>query len=606
MIASLLPPAKKGSPLLAWFAGTPWRESRRKRVHQGWLARVTYPFDLAYESLSSNYRVAVGRKGPMYVPILTVAALFCLNASADAQDFTPPPSGPRDLVVISDLHLGTGCPKDVCDVHEDFRWPKALAGLLTRINVELSNPIDLVIAGDMLELWQPPSNINCAPDDAELGCTTEEMRRIAEAVVRGHTGDNNALTALAEFSKLGENRLWIVPGNHDAALLLDSVWEVLATTLDAQSGRVARVSSGIWTSPDGRVVVEHGHQIGSDANRFRDWPAITEADPQGGQVRLIRSWGERFVQRLFNDVETKYPIIDNLSPETAGARHRVAAEGKWSSAAEAARFVAFNLFETSLQQKLQILGRQRDGKAQEWDLDTARGLRENLFLLALAENDPLRIGIESSASAEMAALRAELARLAMDKQALSDADVLALCDQIAVRLSKPVCARLDLGYTVEKLFVSRDRILRAHLADRRRELPRLQTFIYGHTHQLEPAHCVEVDSLTQVDVLNTGAFQRVMDEAGYQARLSQRPDITSAASADIRGGEGLSRLTLEDDFKACYTVVLAPNVGGRYRARTWRWVMDEGHDAGWLTLPGDRVCHWGDPPQDQSENRCPR
>jgi predicted phosphodiesterase len=542
----------------------------------------------------------------MYVTILTVAALFGLSISAGAQDFMPPRSGPRDLVVISDLHLGPGCPKGICDVREDFRWPKALAGLLTRINVELSNPIDLVIAGDMLELWQPPSDINCAPDDAELGCTAEEMRQIAEAVVRGHTGDGNAITALAEFSKRGENRLWIVPGNHDAALLLDSVWEVLATALDAQSGRVARVSSGIWTSPDGRLMVEHGHQIGSDANRYRDWPIITGTDPQGGQVRLIRPWGERFVQRLFNEVEVEYPIIDNLSPETAGARYRVAAEGKWSSAADAARFIAFNLFETSLQQKLQILGRQPDGTTQEWDLASARGLREQLFLLALPENDPLRISAERSNSPETTALRAELARLATDHEALSDADVLALCDQIAVRTKRPACAQLDLNSTVEKLFVSRDRILRTHLADRRRELPRLQTLIYGHTHELEPAHCVEVDGLTRVDVLNTGAFQRVMDERDYQARLSQRPDITSAASGDARGGEGLSRLTLEVDFKACYTVVLAPNVEGRYRARTWRWVMDESDAAGRLVLPGDQACHWGDPPEDQSENRCPR
>ena len=73
-------------------------------------------------------------------------------------------------------------------------------------------------------------------------------------------------------------------------------------------------------SADGRIVAEHGHQIGSDVNRYKDWPKITEQVE--GKEFIIRPWGELFVQKIFNDEEKTYQIIDNLIPETAGAWYR--------------------------------------------------------------------------------------------------------------------------------------------------------------------------------------------------------------------------------------------------------------------------------------------
>jgi hypothetical protein len=68
------------------------------------------------------------------------------------------------------------------------------------------------------------------------------------------------------------------------------------------------VSSGIWTSNDGRIIAEHGHQIGSDVNRYESWPEIVQR--VDGIDYVIRPWGERFVQQLFNAEEARYPITD--------------------------------------------------------------------------------------------------------------------------------------------------------------------------------------------------------------------------------------------------------------------------------------------------------
>lgn len=124
--------------------------------------------------------------------------------------------------------------------------------------------------------------------------------------------------------------------------------------------------------------------------------------------------------------------------------------------------------------------------------------------------------------------------------------------------------------------------MRAHLAYRAEAFRRMTGFIYGHTHQLEEGHRVRVDAETIVEVFNTGAFQRVMEEPDYLKRLMQR--FPGAAPA-----EGLRLLTPEEDFRPCYTVVLAPFRDERYRPKTWRWHMPE-EGSGELVEAGDPRC----------------
>src|SRR5690606_4865551 len=117
---------------------------------------------------------------------------------------------------------------------EDFRWPRALEGFLEALSHLGNHAVDLVIAGDLVELWQPPARMKCNDEPADLGCTVEQMVAIAAAVAAAHEKE---LEALRSFSARGENRLHVIPGNHGSTLLLDRVWKVFAGPLGADSGR---------------------------------------------------------------------------------------------------------------------------------------------------------------------------------------------------------------------------------------------------------------------------------------------------------------------------------------------------------------------------------
>jgi UDP-2,3-diacylglucosamine pyrophosphatase LpxH len=494
-----------------------------------------------------------------------------VDLASTAATWTAPVGGERYIAVISDLHAGIGQKPDrTWYPTDDFRWETELEAFLDAVSARGNDRVDLLVAGDLLELWQPPSDIPCSGVSAGLGCTVDEMRTITERVLGAHP----KLTAtLRRFADRGQNRLHIIPGNHDSAVLLATVWKPLSQALGAGSGRVNLVISGVWQSQDGSVVIEHGHQIGADVNRYDTWPEITRT--VGFGVYVVRPWGERFVQKLFNEQEAAYPIIDNLSPEAAGARYRMANRGLWKSASDLARFLMFNLVETSFAQKAAFLGVE---SAVEATPNEARGraLGHKLFVTALSVGDPFAQELMAD-NPESAALRNELDAMLRDEARITKTEVLLLCDQAAQR-GKPVCVPPTLGYVSQKLLVPRERVMLEHLRQRLKDYPRMRTFIYGHTHELEQRWPVRVNDLISVDVLNSGAFQRVVDEKGYLARVRAK-GLTPA--------EGLSKLDL-GDLPPCYTsVLLAPAPGAK--PETVRWLMPAGGTGTFVTV-GDARC----------------
>src|SRR5262249_16257688 len=152
-----------------------------------------------------------------------------------------------------------------------------------------------------------------------------------------------------------------------------------------------------------------------------------------------------------NSQEEEYEIIDNIAPETVGVKYRIADRGYVRSASDVARFIAFNLFETSLAQKGSALGAPEAdlNDPNRWDLKRAREqIGYRLFLEALAKDDPLRAGIEGQDAASEA-LRTELAALARDNTKLTDEEVRALCDQLALRKAPQECAVATAGALLE-------------------------------------------------------------------------------------------------------------------------------------------------------------
>ena len=534
----------------------------------------------------------IRRVAPLLLSLIAISAvaLSAPNAAAQPHDgataavpaasfVTPPASAePRMIVFISDLHFGLGKGSDArWSPKEDFRWPDALKGFLNEIGRRGNDRVDLVIVGDFLELWQPPGGIACdTSGGADLGCTVPEMISIARTVTDAHQGD---LALLRDFAKRGENRLYVIPGNHDSALLLPPVWSLLAAQLDEPAGRVALVARGFWTSPDGRIVAEHGHQVGNDVNRYDRWPIITR--DQQGATYLERPWGERFVQQLFNSQEEQYEIIDNIAPEAVGVKYRIADRGYVRTAADMARFIAFNLFETSLAQKGSSLGEVDPNDPNRWDIKRARErVGYKLFLEALAKEDPLRAEIEGQDAASEA-LRTELAALARDDKRLTDEEVRALCDHLALRNAAQTCAVATAGALLEAKLVPRRHVVGAHVEGHLRADKRLRVFVYGHTHGFEKGWPLKMTSGTEVIVHNTGAFQRTVDEAGFLARVTSR---------NLAPEDALRKIKLED-LPPCYSAVLVTYASsGVPASKTWLWHQEEG-GTGALVEPGDIRCN---------------
>lgn len=272
-------------------------------------------------------------------------------------------------------------------------------------------------------------------------------------------------------------------------------------------------------------------------------------------------------------------MIDNLSPEATGVRYRIADRGLVLSVVDIARFLAFNLFETSLMQKEGVLG--GDNATIVWNETVGRQLGHRLFADALNEKDPFRETLLAN-NEDAASLRVELDRYAADPARLSAAEVETLCTQMALRTSVSKSCRDDtMGAVMQGLFRTKRSVMTDHLAMRQEEprLRRMRLFVYSHTHQLEEQWPVQATELSEVLVFNTGAFQRVVDESGFLARASQR-NVTPA--------EALRILSVEE-LAPCYTAVLVGPGSVEPRGRTVRWLMGE-NDEGRFVGVGDPAC----------------
>ena len=440
-----------------------------------------------------------------------------------------------------------------------------MRGFLAYISEEGKGRVDLVVVGDFLELWQTPEQIECKGPNSDYGCSLDELEEMVGLVLAAHRKD---FGLLAKFAATNENCVHIVPGNHDAALLIDRIWAPVKKALQADGGCVSRPESGRWTSEDGRVVAEHGHQIGWDPNRYGKWPTVTAEIED--RTFLRRPWGEQFVQRLFNETETEYPLVDNLSPSSAGAKYRMRDRTAGQNAKDIARFLKFNLMETSLRQKLRILGERDPTAPPEWDIESARLLGADLFLLAMAEDDPMVIAAREAVSED--GLREALAALAADPELLPDDEVLALCDQIEVRGGDVGCETTTpgtLGAAISRLVSSRKRTVGPYVKKIWKEAPRVRVFVYGHTHAFEKEWVKKMNGRKRVAILNDGAFQRVIDDSRFRAL---------AKSKGLENGEALRQLSL-DDLPPCYTFVRVTKSPLRGIERELlAWYQEEGSD----------------------------
>ena len=427
-----------------------------------------------------------------------LTAMACVAAVA-AQ--TP---APRTIVVIGDLHLGPG--RDASGAwhpFEDFRWTDEFVTFLEALQAE-GGDVDLVINGDLFELLQSTA-VACRHGNPGLGCTAAEAVMRLETVIAAHLAE---LKAIGTFAAAGANRVHVVPGDHDAALLMPEVWSIALAAFGAPADRVVLASSGAWLSADGRVHVEHGHQLPLSASRFSGWPRpVVVAE---GRTHLERPWGEQVLVPFFDRTEARYPIVDNIAEAGVGVKFVAAADP--SPLPDAPALLRLLLTKTTWQQFRMDLD---DGEVQApaWDVARIRRDLPGFMAGSLPVDDPFASQVKQVSAANLLAAG----------EAFSDEQIVAVCDyRAAIRRARrrmervltqlagvgpPIaeCPRLPdtVGPAFEYYWRSRDRQVTQHVTR-----PGVEVIVFGHTHLMDRPFRPAGDAGPVV--VTSGAWQRTI------------------------------------------------------------------------------------------------
>lgn len=145
------------------------------------------------------------------------------------------------IVVLSDLHLGPDLTYSECKNNL-----KALEKLLYKIKSS-ANVKELVIAGDMLDEWFVPANIN-----------TYNGQSQANYVQRIATTNKGVIDAFNAIIQEGKIIVTYVPGNHDLTITAQNVNLILPGIIQA---RDTSLGLGTYVPNDFPILaIEHGHR----------------------------------------------------------------------------------------------------------------------------------------------------------------------------------------------------------------------------------------------------------------------------------------------------------------------------------------------------------
>jgi hypothetical protein len=487
--------------------------------------------------------------------------------------------GSRMTVVLSDMHMGPG--RDSAGrwyPSEDFRWPDELEAFLNAVTREgAAGGVDLILNGDTFELLQSPS-ADCPGSGGDLGCTEAQAVARFDRVLKAHRAE---MSSIGRFARAGSNRVVVLAGDHDAALLLTAARRRLESAV-AAPGRVDVPVTGDWLSVDGRIHAEHGHQIPSDPYRLERWPsplavAALNGD-RSGASRLHRSIGEQTVQLLFDRLEARFPIVDNVAFLGTGLKYVLAVDNEPETRPLVPGLLRYFLTLMPWQQFRMDL----DGGETEpplWDLARVRSDGAAVLVAAIPDDDPFKKAASSALAA--GSLTSELDRL-------SDEQVVAICDyRAAVRRARrrmeavltqisgsgpavQECPRTPQtrGSTFDYFWRSRDRRFGAHLTAVERRLQRplgsIAVSVHGHTHLPDRSQARFNDINGGYDVVPEGfspvrgAFSPVVIDGGAWQRTITPVQLDRLAAARGIANAALLESLQPEDLPACYSFVLIP------------------------------------------------
>jgi len=494
-----------------------------------------------------------------FVCFSLLCGIFFVQAEAQSSESKEPV--PRQTIFLSDLHLGEGTKSKSDDwlASEDARWGDDLKLFLETIESEDNTPTDLVLNGDVFELWQSATP-GCSPSDPTLGCREEEVIARLRRIVESHPIE---IKAIRTFAETDHARVFIVPGDHDAALLLPNVAKAALSLIGAPDDKIQIMPSGTWQSDDGLLYSEHGHQINNGTSSFEHWP--TPFIKRDGGTHLLRNWEERFIQKIYNDYEERYPIIDNVSQLGLGIKYLLAADPSIEIEVSAGQLLRYFLFKMPWTQYRSNL--EEEVQPPQWDIEKIRLTENSSFLVeSLPADDPFR---------NYAATALEKNHLAFSLSDLSDEELVAICDHRAIlrrarrRLEQTItqlvktpgpapreCPRQEnsFGGVYSEFFRSRNNIFSRYLGEvqQRGDLndtnfSTFKAFIYSHTHL--PDRGFYPTQNTDLRVINTGAWQRTIYPRKLEQLRNSRKIPTNSVLSEIR----------PKDLPSCYAFVqIAP------------------------------------------------
>jgi UDP-2,3-diacylglucosamine pyrophosphatase LpxH len=234
---------------------------------------------------------------------------------------------PRTIIIISDLHIGSG-PLDDCD--EELE--KCVCSFIEMLT-SWAEPVGLVIAGDFLDFiqaspWDKKDSAglelqSSTRDGIPLCFTERQSCEKFHNIVKDHKA---VFSALSEFLSADKNNLLtILPGNHDVDFFWEEVRSSFQHTVGAHPLKTTK-QIRFWLEPVYRLGslkelwCEHGHQY-DPVNCFEIdglpfWgttraPILTD---RSGVPRLLECVGTRLMLNLVNEVDRHYHFVDNVKP----------------------------------------------------------------------------------------------------------------------------------------------------------------------------------------------------------------------------------------------------------------------------------------------------
>jgi UDP-2,3-diacylglucosamine pyrophosphatase LpxH len=213
----------------------------------------------------------------------------------------------KQVLVLSDLHIGAGHRKGQVNLYDDFREDARFEQLLARYGngKHAEDEAHLVLNGDIFDLLKV--SVNGQFPDA----ITERLALMKlDQCVKGHP---RVMAALTGFLKNEKNQLTFQPGNHDMEFFFPGVQRYFCKAITGEEShpRVHFISETPFFELEDGIQIHHGHQF--EAIHTMDFKKLFLT--RGHREPILNlPWGSLFILNVINELLEERPYLDKVMP----------------------------------------------------------------------------------------------------------------------------------------------------------------------------------------------------------------------------------------------------------------------------------------------------